>query len=92
MTEINGITIPDEGTTTTYVPDPVGGHMYVVLTTIRVQVQTLDVFQTQLDAARARLAKAQADIEELTPQIETLKSFIEPVDTLNATSSPAVIK
>lgn len=74
--EINGITVPDSGVSVQYIPDPIGGWMYVVTTSVAVEQKNLQSFQTQLDDAKAKLAEDQAQVDELTTQAQNFEAAI----------------
>lgn len=71
--EINNITVPDAGTTTQYIPDPIGGWLYVVTTVISVTQKHLSQVQDDLAAAQAKVVEAQAVADALAPIVMSLQ-------------------
>lgn len=87
--KVNDIEVPDAGSTTQYVPDTVGGWMYVVTTSITVDQQNLNDFQAQVDDATAQIAKLQAFVDAAQPQADTLANAVAPVE-VSATSTQEI--
>lgn len=83
--EINGITIPDEGSTKQYIPDPIGGWLYEVTTYVSVKQKRLSEVQEAVTEAHAKIAEAQAVIDALMPQLDVLQ-----VDKIEQTPEEAL--
>lgn len=89
--QINNITVPDAGTTTQYITDPIGGWVYEVTTTTTVVMHNLADAQAKLAAAQQARDDAEALIAQLSPEVATLITLTPTpisVDTQNATSTP----
>lgn len=73
---INGITVPDEGSTTQYIPDPIGGWMYVSTTTVTVTQKALATIQSDLNAAQTAVTEAQAIVDQLAPEVASFEAAV----------------
>lgn len=79
MTTPSGISVPDAGTTTTYIIDQVGGMEYQIDTTIAVTPIALGYIQKQLDDELA-VAQQQADaVQARIDAYQTAVAQAEPV-------------
>lgn len=66
--QVNNVTVPDAGSNTEYIADPIGGWLYTVVTNISVSQSSLTDVQSQLAAAKQAVEDAQATVDELEPQ------------------------
>lgn len=90
--QVNNVTIPDAGLTREYIPDAIGGWMYIVTTTVSVEQKNLGDFQAQFEEAKERLVDAQAEVDRLTPIAANFKAALPdemPAEITSATSTPA---
>lgn len=71
----NGITVPDQGTTTEYIVDSVGGWVYQVTTNITVAQLSVQRFKDNIAIADAELVKAQAKVAELAAQKDVVDAI-----------------
>ncbi len=73
--QINGLNIPDESQTVDRIADPIGGHLYTVVTTVNVKISRLDEVQTEI-------ATLQAEIDEKTAALATLQASVATLPAL----------
>lgn len=85
--EVNGITIPDEGTTRNYIPDAEGGHLYEVVTSISVYQHPIDFMDMRVSEVQAKVVDLQAEVAELEAQ----KSQIDAAVAANAAANNEVL-
>lgn len=91
---INGIEIPDAGTTKQYLPDNIGGWMYVVTTDVQVEQVRLDQFKSRIDDMKAHIAQLQAVVDDIAPVVADFEEAIKDIPvhpsapSENATSTP----
>lgn len=74
--EVNGQQIPQAGTYTSVVQDPIGGWIYTITATVNVQQDSANDIRARLDAAKQAAAQAQAVVDDLEPQVA---SFLDAV-------------
>lgn len=77
--QVNGLDIPEAGTTTQYIADGIGGWMYEVKTTTEVTQHNIAQFQAKLDSAKQQLAADQAIVDELEPQASAFEKAMADV-------------
>lgn len=75
--QINEITVPDEGVTTEYLVDKIGGRVYVVHTGIRVEMILLSDLQKHLDDAKARVVEAQGEVATLEAHVAEVNAEVK---------------
>lgn len=93
--QVNNITVPDAGSTTEYIADPVGGWMYIVKTDTTVEQQNLQQFSSKLANIKAQRDNLQALIDEIEPHATSFEEAVAkvvpaqlPVAEASATSTP----
>lgn len=76
--------LPTEGETKQFLPDPVGGWMYIVYTTTRIEQKRLDQIQDDIKNAALKLTQAQAEVNELQAAADVVAALptvaLKPVD------------
>lgn len=90
MTHINGIDIPEAGTTVQRIADPIGGHLYTVTTLVTVEVGRLDEVQRQISAIQADIQEKQTLLAELQSKV-VLIPVIPDIIPDTASSTPAIL-
>lgn len=70
--------LPVAGTTKQYLPDAVGGWMYVVVTTITVEQRRLDQFEADVIDAQKELELAQAKVDDLQAAADVVAALPNP--------------
>lgn len=84
MTTATGITIPDNGSTTEYIDDPIGGWQYIVTTTVNVQQRNIASIQAEIASLSTSIATQQARADELISKLAVFQQHVQEEQALAA--------